>query len=372
MLQGRDLALFVVLLKLIKTLNMKKLTFSILTLFLLHFNSIAQISLGSGLALDYRFTGNANDNSGNSFHGTVVGATLTSDRFGIPNQAYNFNGTSNYIRSGNILNSVFAGAGNKFSISVWIKPATYMSNNMILAKIADGACGEDQRQFYFRIWNGKIMFGYSSTLYTGNYRYPTGSTNITDTSKWYHIVVMYDGTINTGGGMDRVKIYVDNVSETITVGATSTGTLGNIQAGAAQMGIGDYLNTSGTQCNATAFNGKIDDIRIYDRLLNTAEIDAIFNGPSAVGIDEEQNNLSCSIYPNPGSGKIYFSMATASQSVMISLTDVTGKNVYKKQWLSNNGELAGNIDFSNYPKGIYFISFDSAKGRVVKKIVITD
>ena len=40
----------------------------------------------------YPFNGNANDESGNDFHGVVFGAELTEDRFGIVNSAYFFNG----------------------------------------------------------------------------------------------------------------------------------------------------------------------------------------------------------------------------------------------------------------------------------------
>jgi hypothetical protein len=43
------------------------------------------------------FNGNAIEESGNGNNGTVNGATLTEDRFGNPNSAYHFNGTSDYI-----------------------------------------------------------------------------------------------------------------------------------------------------------------------------------------------------------------------------------------------------------------------------------
>ncbi|MDQ3049127.1 MAG: T9SS type A sorting domain-containing protein [Bacteroidota bacterium] len=347
---------------------MKKIT--LLALVLLAFGSQAQISLGTGVALSYTFTGNANDGSGNAFHGTVVGATLTTDRFSNPNQAYDFNGSTDYINSGNILNSVFAGTGNKFSISVWVKPADYMANNMIMAKIADGACSEDERQFYFRLWNGKIMFGYSSSLITGNYRYPTGSTLITDTSKWYHIVVMYDGTINTGGGMDRVKMYVDDVAETISVGAPSTGILGNIQVGAAPMGVGDYLNTSGTQCNATAFIGKIDDIRIYDRPLNTAEINALYTGPSTVGVAEEQPEMITKFYPNPGSGILNYSISGLDGNVKMDILDLSGRNVYTTEFQNNAATMSGSLDITNLSEGIYFVRIENKSSKLLEKIVI--
>ncbi|TAF12105.1 MAG: hypothetical protein EAZ75_03925, partial [Flavobacteriia bacterium] len=44
----------------------------------------------NGLVAYWPFSGNANDQSGNGNNGTVNGATLTTDRFGNSNSAYNF------------------------------------------------------------------------------------------------------------------------------------------------------------------------------------------------------------------------------------------------------------------------------------------
>ncbi|MEE9189420.1 MAG: LamG-like jellyroll fold domain-containing protein, partial [Candidatus Neomarinimicrobiota bacterium] len=46
----------------------------------------------------FPFNGNADDNSGMTNHGSVNGAELTEDRYGNPNSAYHFNGTSDHIR----------------------------------------------------------------------------------------------------------------------------------------------------------------------------------------------------------------------------------------------------------------------------------
>ena len=50
-----------------------------------------------GLVAHYPFNGNANDESGNGNNGIVYGATLTVDRFGNTNKAYDFNGSTTYI-----------------------------------------------------------------------------------------------------------------------------------------------------------------------------------------------------------------------------------------------------------------------------------
>lgn len=74
----------------------------------------------------FPFNGNANDESGNSNHGTVHGAVLAPDRFGNPSKSYNFNG--DYIE-------IPGGAFNfndRFSISVLVKPATFQINSAII------------------------------------------------------------------------------------------------------------------------------------------------------------------------------------------------------------------------------------------------
>ena len=51
----------------------------------------------NGLMGFWPFSGNANDVSGNGNHGTVNGASLTTDRFNSTSAAYSFNGINNFI-----------------------------------------------------------------------------------------------------------------------------------------------------------------------------------------------------------------------------------------------------------------------------------
>lgn len=51
----------------------------------------------NGLIAYYPLDGTANDESGFGNNGTVFGASLTTDRFGVPGRAYYFNGTNDYI-----------------------------------------------------------------------------------------------------------------------------------------------------------------------------------------------------------------------------------------------------------------------------------
>src|SRR5208337_4123112 len=74
-----------------------------------------QSFLTNGLLAYYPFNGNANDMAG-THNGTVHGAVLATNRFGIPNSAYSFNGSSAYIDCGTPADLAFT---NNFTLSAW-------------------------------------------------------------------------------------------------------------------------------------------------------------------------------------------------------------------------------------------------------------
>ena len=79
---------------------MKKILTLIAFCFIGHY-AFAQVDFTLGLKAYYPFTGNANDLSGNNNNGTVYGCVLTTGKLGLPNTAYYFNGTSDYIEVAN-------------------------------------------------------------------------------------------------------------------------------------------------------------------------------------------------------------------------------------------------------------------------------
>ena len=74
-------------------------------------------SLNNDLVAYYPFNGNANDESGNGNNGTNNGATLTSDRFGNLNSAYNFPGICDSGININ-LNNTSNNVG--YAVSLWV------------------------------------------------------------------------------------------------------------------------------------------------------------------------------------------------------------------------------------------------------------
>src|SRR4051812_24571649 len=71
----------------------------------------------NGLIGYWPFSGNASDISGTGNHGTIFGASLTTDRCGNANSAYLFNGTSDYIK----MQAAGPGGASPRTIGFWAK-----------------------------------------------------------------------------------------------------------------------------------------------------------------------------------------------------------------------------------------------------------
>jgi hypothetical protein len=74
----------------------------------------------NGLVGWWPFNGNANDESGNGNNGTVNGAILTNDRFGVSNNAYFFSGINCDTRIDASVNTNTINSSNEYTISVWV------------------------------------------------------------------------------------------------------------------------------------------------------------------------------------------------------------------------------------------------------------
>lgn len=110
-----------------------------------------------GLMAEYLFKGDANDSSGGGHHGTVHGATLTTDRFGNANSAFHFCGPENYISIDPppLMND------SAMSVSVWVRYDAFDPDgwsNCIIAQ--DNGNDEDQSQRVFQLstWQGRIVW----------------------------------------------------------------------------------------------------------------------------------------------------------------------------------------------------------------------
>jgi len=179
---------------------MKKI-FTILVV-ALSINAMAQIPT-NGLVRHYTFSGNANDNVNNQ-HGTIIGATLTSDRFGTPNSAFYFDGVNDYIDlplSGLML--------NEYTYSVWVLanslPASgFTSVISVGASRVGNTQGGDQS---ICLRSNPSMYGWGSTAYTDpNSALYTYEGIPATTMEWNHI------TITMSNNVQKLYLNCDLIS----------------------------------------------------------------------------------------------------------------------------------------------------------------
>jgi hypothetical protein len=212
------------------------------------FGSIVDDNVTDGLVAFYPFNGNANDSTTNSNNGTVKGATLTADRFGIANAAYSFNGVNNYITIPN--SSSLNINTDKVSIASWVKANNPNGYHQIISKAINTT--DAGREFGMYLSSGYLAF---ETTTTNGHIDVTSSNSVTD--QWAFLVSTYDGV--------AMKYYIDGVL------VYSFPQTGNIVSLSSDLKIGIFGD--GLQ---SPFDGAIDDIRIYNRAISESVIDSLY------------------------------------------------------------------------------------------------
>ena len=127
----------------------KKALFLILLILVLKSVAFAQGGIESGLVAKYCFSGNADDALGLR-NATVFGASLTTDRFGAPNEAYLLDGINDYIQ---MPNDIWV-SGN-FSFTGWL----YLNGQDSWARFFEWGNGIDKDNvFYCPYQGGQMVF----------------------------------------------------------------------------------------------------------------------------------------------------------------------------------------------------------------------
>jgi len=287
----------------------KLLLFGALALSLNSFAQVPNYVPTNGLVSWYAFIGNANDESGNGNDGIVNGATLTIDRFGGPNSAYAFDGSTNYIDIGNA--PELDRFQQDFTISAWVKtPSLTSSFSQTILSNRNGG-------------NGGSKFGIVSTAtigQEGNLIMTGGSDAVFSSdsvwlSVWTHVVVTYN---YLGSNNNIVNFYIDgqlkNDIDNVVNDIASPG------------GINTFLGYEpfNPVSSDYFFEGDLDDIGIWNSVLTACEIQDLYN-----------SQLNSTVF-------------TATQSGTILTADQSGATY---QWLycDNNAIINGETNQSYTP-----------------------
>lgn len=212
------------------------------------FGASAQSWITNGLVAFYPFSGTPNDAVGSN-HGTVVGAVLTTNRFGISNSAYRFDGASSRIEFASPPLTQVA----NWTLSAWINPASFSHTAVAVQMGFDNNNTGDG--YGLGIESDASFFG----AFSGVGFFSSGQT-ITNANRWYHVVMLRDTSMT--------KFFINGSQTLNTLSASPTTPT-------------DF--TIGSQNGVRFFDGLIDDVRIYNRALLPNEVSQLYDAESANG-----------------------------------------------------------------------------------------
>jgi len=180
--------------------------------------------------------------------------------------SYDLNGSDNYLQATGTLANHYTNSDilDGFTISLWFYADTLASGEHDLISIRPTSSTLDNIIVIYTSTTtlNALIAEDGGSLTTAN---PASSLS---TATWYHIVMLVDyGTAN-------VTCYLNNAAGTpasITVSNYTQSTQFNKNIGWWDNGAGGLYFT----------NGKIDDVRFYDRPLTTGEITSLYNSGSA-------------------------------------------------------------------------------------------
>jgi hypothetical protein len=192
-----------------------------------------------------------------------------------------FNGSSNALIFGDILDSAFAATDTNFWLELTVKDILLSGTRRFISK--NDAPG-NQRGFSFHYTNTDVYFFWVRT----------GDTLSTRLVKWTgvltageHILVLkYDGSIDTGNGLDRCTLLIDGVIAGSKTLDSAGSALGAIFSNTAQLAVSADVNSAGTPLTSAWISGEAKDFIVRSTAGSTVEI----NVPNLkTGVDTSGN-----------------------------------------------------------------------------------
>ena len=201
----------------------------------------------------YPFSVQATDISGLDNHGEVYGAIPGPGYDGETEGAYQFDGADDHIYCGNGLPAIT----ETITVTCWIRTETSVASSHIVSKydfLSDGGFILGTENGYAK-WAGRIG--------TGQFFRMTSASKIND-GQWHFLAGVVEGSM--------WLLYVDGILQN----QLDTGSESTDLSNQAPLVVGAHLQ--GEEGSEQHFNGLIDNIIIYRRLLNECEMEFLFTG----------------------------------------------------------------------------------------------
>ncbi len=242
-----------------------------------------QAGLNDGLVAYYPFNGNAQDESGNGNHGTVVGPGLTQDRYGNTDSAYRFDGVDDFIEvpDNDLLSFGDGAADAPFAFSAWIKPD--QDQISYLFSKYNTSVSPFRQEYLISYINAPGVMIYDTT---SDMRRGVRAVSAMEMA-WSHLLVVYDGSGLTAG----MKLYVDGVEQQTEIVFNHPGYVA-MHNTSEPFRIGGVVDSDSNGNVDNVFLGAIDDVRIYNRALLPSEIRQLFCPDEAIDAAVKPHDFS--------------------------------------------------------------------------------
>jgi beta-lactamase regulating signal transducer with metallopeptidase domain len=205
----------------------------------------------------YPFNGNANDESGFKQDGLIYNASLTEDRAGRAGKAFDFNGKDSYIL---IPKTTALNTNGSITVSCWIFPRKIVNCVSWVAKLNSLSSASQWRVGFGEDINHE--WGLTECHLKDKKNIWTDywiTKNSIKLNRWTQVTVVADQAAGF------VFLYVNGRK------IVQFDNLKSFEESQTPLLIGFQKD------NLVYFNGKIDDIRIYNRALNEQEVNVVYN-----------------------------------------------------------------------------------------------
>lgn len=209
--------------------------------------SVHPIDLRSGLVLEYLFDGDVRDTSGEGRHGRLEGGEYATDRFGRKGGALTLNGRSDYVQ----MDKSPMLSKDAFSISVWC----YYDAHQVLRGWHSAIVSQDGHH-----QNRALQLSTKDEYITfhGFLREPDLMMNARIVKEhWYHVVLIYEDS--------RYQMYVNGQHTAERSGSFTP-----------YPDEPMYVGRKSTDEPYFFFQGRLDDLRIYNRAIGEREVEALY------------------------------------------------------------------------------------------------
>ncbi|NBW31025.1 MAG: LamG domain-containing protein, partial [Flavobacteriales bacterium] len=240
----------------------------------LGFSQVPSYVPANGLVGWWPFNGNANDESGNGNNGTNNGATLTTDRNGVVDKAYSFDGIDDYIEVTNNAQVTLIG---DLTMSAWVN--TFGTNGQNYQTIIS------KRETYWTTEYAMILSYHSGVIHDTKLmtsralgqgiQEQAWTNNPYSTMNWEFWTIVY-----SSGQVSLYKNGILDHSQPFTL-------IPSPQICPLLFGRNTLVD------NSEQFFGKLDDIGIWNRALTDCEIQNLYTSTNPTNLTSQ---TSCDSY----------------------------------------------------------------------------